>query len=400
LASETERRSPNGRPGWKLGVVDTVEAIDPVAWNALTGGHHPFLRHEFLVALERHGAVGPNVGWVPQFILLRDDSGHLRGAVPAWLKGHSRGEFVFDFAWAEAHERHGLAYYPKLVVSIPWTPATGPRLLVAPGDDTGTIRAVLAEGVRDLTRQLGLSSAHCLFACEPDLEALGNGQFLRRRDFHYFWHNDHYQDFEAFLTALTSRKRKKIRQERRYVREQGIDVRMQTGHELCNTELDLIHAHYANAFRRKTNLPVLSAGFFREIAHTMGEQLVIAVCRHDREIVAAAIMFRGSDTLFGRYWGSSGNYPALHFEACYYQGIDYCIRHGLQRFEPGVQGEHKIARGFLPTRTTSAHWLVSPAFQRAVADYLQREGDLIDTQFEHLRAESPFRVDPTPTAGP
>jgi uncharacterized protein len=382
----------------KLEVIDQIESIDPTAWNQLTGGEYPFLRHEFLVALERHGAIGPNVGWTPRFLLLHSEDGHLRGAVPAWLKTHSRGEFVFDFAWAEAHERHGLAYYPKLVAAIPWTPATGPRLLVAPGEDADTIRPALANGLRALTRRLELSSAHCLFAREDDLQALDGEQFLRRRDFHYFWHNDGYNDFEAFLAALTSRKRKKIRQERRYVREQGIDVRIQHGHELGADELDRIHALYATSFLRKTNLPVLTSGFFREIARTMGEQLVIAVARRDQEIIATAIMFRGSDTLYGRYWGTSGDYPALHFEACYYQGIDYCIRHGLQHFEPGAQGEHKIARGFLPTRTTSAHWLAEPAFQRAIADYLQREGELIDRHFEHLLAESPFRENPAQAA--
>ena len=375
----------------KLEVTDQIENIDAAAWNALTGGDYPFLRHEFLSALERHGAIGANVGWVPRFLLLHGDNGHLRGAAPAWLKSHSRGEFVFDFAWAEAYERNGLAYYPKLVTAIPWTPATGPRLLVGPGEDEGEIRAALAAGLRALVRQLGLSGAHCLFAREADLAALDGEQFLRRRDFHYFWHNDEYQDFEGFLAALTSRKRKKIRQERRYVREQGIDVRIQHGHELDHAELDRIHALYATSFLRKTNLPVLSRGFFREVAHTMGEQFVIAVARRDGDIIATAIMFRGADTLYGRYWGTAGDYPALHFEACYYQGIDYCIRHGLRHFEPGAQGEHKIARGFLPTRTTSAHWLAEPAFQRAIADYLEREGQLIDHHFKHLLAESPFR---------
>ena len=380
----------------RLEIADHIAEFDPGAWNALTGADYPFFRHEFLVALERHGAVGPEVGWVPRFLLLRGDDDRLLGAVPTWLKSHSRGEFVFDFTWADAWERHGLAYYPKLVAAIPWTPATGPRLLVAPGDDASAHRTALAQGLRTLTTRLSLSSAHGLFVDEADLRAFEAAGFRRRVDFHYFWHNAGYADFDDFLGALTSRKRKKIRQERRYVREQGIETGIRHGHEMSDDELERVHALYALSFIRKTNLPVFSRAFFREIARTMGEQLVCALAWRGGEIVATAIMLRDSATLYGRYWGTSGDYPALHFEACYYQGIDYCIRHGLQRFEPGAQGEHKIARGFLPTRTWSVHWIAEPAFRDAIADHLQREARLVEQYFAQLQRESPFRADSAP----
>lgn len=375
----------------QLQVADTIEAVDAAAWNRLTAGSYPFLRHEFLCALERHGAVGRDVGWLPRLLLAHGDDGRLQGAAPGWLKGHSRGEFVFDFAWAAAYERHGLAYYPKLVVAVPWTPATGPRLLVAPDEDAATIRPLLAQGVRRVATQLELSGSHCLFVDGDDLAALEEAGFQRRVDFHYFWTNAGYTTFNDYLAAMTSRKRKKIRQERRYVAEQGISVELRHGHELSGDEIDRVHAIYQDTFLRKTNLPVLSCACLHELATTMGEQLVIALARQHGDIIATAIMFRGSDTLYGRYWGTTGDYPALHFEACYYQGIDYCIRNGLRRFEPGAQGEHKIARGFLPTRTYSAHWLAEPGFQEAVSDYLARERQLIDQEFAALERESPFR---------
>ena len=380
----------------KLEVADRIEALDPAAWNALTAGDYPFFRHEFLVALERHGAVGAEVGWVPRFLLLHGDDGTLIGGVPAWLKTHSRGEFVFDFAWAEAWERHGLAYYPKVVTAIPWTPATGPRLLVHPECTREDVRAALAGGLRELAAQLKLSGAHALFLDDADLAALERVDFRRRVDFHYFWYNDHYADFDAFLGALTNRKRKKIRQERRYVAEQGITTEIRHGNELTEAEVDRVHALYALTFMRKTNLPTLSQGFFREIARTMGEQLVIALAHRDGEIIATAIMLRDSESLYGRYWGCAGEYPALHFECCYYLGSDYCIRHGLTRFEPGAQGEHKIARGFLPTRTWSAHWVADPGFRDAIDHFLAREAQLIEHHFTHLSRESPFRT-PVPT---
>lgn len=381
----------------KLTIAERIGELDPAAWDALTGPAYPFLRHEFLSALETHGAVGPQVGWVPRFVLAHDATGVLCGAVPAWLKSHSRGEFVFDFAWADAWERHGYPYYPKLVVAIPWTPATGPRLLVAPRAEAAAVRSALASGLRTLTHQLGLSGAHCLFTDGDDLAALEAAGFLTRADFHYFWHNAGYTCFDDYLGAMTSRKRKKIRQERRYVAEQGITTGIRHGHELTATEIDTVHELYALTFMRKTNLPVLTRGFFHEIARTMGEQLVVVLAWRDGDIIATAIMLRGSDTLYGRYWGTAGDYPALHFEACYYRGIDYCIRRGLRRFEPGAQGEHKIARGFLPTRTWSAHWIAEPVFRDAIRDFLQRERMLIDHHFAELVRESPFRSPPRTT---
>jgi len=378
----------------KTEVLDTIETVDAASWNGLTGSAYPFLRHEFLAALERHGAVGPRVGWIPHYLIARaDDDGRLLGAVPAWLKYHSRGEFVFDFAWADAYARHGHAYYPKLVSAVPWTPATGPRLLVAAGEDRAAVRAGLAAALRAAAADLRVSSAHCLFAAERDAEALQAAGFLQRSDFHYFWHNRGYSTFDDYLGAMTSRKRKKIRQERRYVAEQGLRAEIRHGGGLDHDEWSDLHGFYADTFARKTNLPVLSVDFFREIGRTMGEQIVVSLAHCGTRRVAGAIMLRGSDRLYGRYWGSIGDFPGLHFETCYYQGIEYCIRHGLRVFEPGVQGEHKIARGFVPTRTRSLHWIAHPAFRAAIAEHLERERVLVEQQFNLLSRESPFRED-------
>lgn len=375
----------------QIEVCDSILRIGAAEWNPLAAGH-PFLRHEFLAALERHGAVGRGVGWIPHHLVLRDDSGgRIAGALPAWLKLHSRGEFVFDFAWAHAFEHHGRSYYPKLVGAIPWTPATGPRLLVAPDRDRPTIANALADGLRQASDRLGLSGAHVLFARDDDIQALEAAGFLPRTDVHYFWTNAGYSDFDAFLSTFVSRKRKKMRRERRQVIEQGIELEVRHGNELTDDEWHTVHRFYALSFMRKTDLPTFSAAFFQEIGETMGEQLVIFLARCAGTPVAAAILFRDDDALYGRYWGSEAEYHSLHFEACYHQGIEYCIRHGLRRFEPGAQGEHKIARGFLPTRTRSAHWIGEPAFRDAIAEYLQRERMLVEARHAQLLSWSPFR---------
>lgn len=372
-------------------VLKRFDEVEPAEWNALAG-EFPFLRHEFLSALQRHGCIGRDYGWIPYFLLLRDGpGGALMAAAPTFLKLNSFGEFVFDFAWAEAYERHGLRYYPKLVAAAPYTPATGPRLLVAPGQDRGRVAAALAAAVREHADELGVSSLHWLFPVERDLETLRADGLLIRDDIQYHWTNDGYTDFDAFLEAFTSRKRKKARRERRRVYEQGIEIVRRHGSEMDAEEWSLAHHFYASTFEKKWNIPVLTRDFFAELGRTMGDRIVVVFARIAGRTVAAAILFRGGDTLYGRYWGCDADFHSLHFELCYYQGIEYAIEQGLQRFEPGAQGEHKIARGFLPTWTHSAHWIAEPAFRDAIADYLDRERRLLAGRFRELEADSPFR---------
>ncbi len=375
----------------QLEVLKRFEEVEPAEWNALAG-EFPFLRHEFLSALQRHGCVGRDYGWIPYFLLLRDGpDGALVAAAPTFLKLNSFGEFVFDFAWAEAYERHGLRYYPKLVAAAPYTPATGPRLLVAPGQDRDRVAAALAAAAREHADELGVSSLHWLFPVECDLETLRADGQLIRDDIQYHWTNDGYADFDAFLEAFTSRKRKKARRERRRVYEQGIEIVRRHGADMDAEEWTLAHHFYASTFEKKWNIPVLTRDFFAELGRTMGDRVVVVFARIAGRTVAAAILFRGGDTLYGRYWGCDADFHSLHFELCYYQGIEYAIEQGLQRFEPGAQGEHKIARGFLPTWTHSAHWIAEPAFRDAIADYLDRERRLLAGRFRELQADSPFR---------
>jgi len=376
----------------RLEQLDSIDRVAADEWNALVGGF-PFLRHEFLSALERHGAVGADFGWIPHYLVLRDDAdGQITAAAPTFLKLHSFGEFVFDFAWAHAYERNGLHYYPKLVAAAPYTPATGPRLLVAPGRDRAAVAAELAVAVREHSATLGVSSLHWLFPRPDDIAILQDAGLLIRTDVHYFWSNAGYRDFDDFLAHFTSRKRKKARRERRRVAEQGITLERRHGDEMTDAEWTLAHHFYATTFERKWNLPVLSRDFFAELGRTMGERILVVFARHQRRTVAGAILFHDDHTLYGRYWGCDEDYHSLHFEACYYQGIEFAIEQGLGRFEPGAQGEHKIARGFLPTYTHSAHWIAQPEFRRAIADYLEREREVVEWRHEELTRWSPFRA--------
>lgn len=374
-----------------LECLHSLERVDPREWNTLVGDF-PFLRHEFLVALERHGCIGESFGWLPWYLLLRDPAdGRIAAAAPTFLKLNSWGEFVFDFAWADAHARNGFRYYPKLIAAAPYTPATGPRVLVAPDRDAATLAPELLRSTRALAREQGWSSAHWLFPAERELEWLQGDGWLLRTDIQYHWHNRDYADFDDFLAALSSRKRKKIRRERRRVSEQGITLERHHGDTLDARQWALAHHFYESTFEKRWNVPVLSRGFFEEIGATMGDRIVVVFARHGGREVAASILFRGGDTLYGRYWGCDRDYHSLHFEACYHQGIEYAIEQGLSRFEPGAQGEHKIARGFLPVRTRSAHWIEHPGFRQAIADYLDRERRLIERQFDELQAASPYR---------
>ncbi len=376
-------------------VARSLAGVDPAAWNALPGTATPFLRHEFLHALEATGCATAETGWDAHHLLARDRGGRLAGAMPLYLKSHSWGEFVFDFAWAEAYHRAGLAYYPRLVSAVPFTPATGPRLLAA----SDGIRASLLEAARTLRTALGASSLHVLFPAPSDRQFLETARLMPRLDCQFHWRNEGYGGFEDFLAGFTAEKRKKLRRERRRVAESGITCRTLAGGELDEATIDVIYRLHALTFAQHGNAPYLNRAFFTELVRRMPESLVVELASLGNEPVACAILLRGADTLYGRYWGASGNFHSLHFELCYYRGIEYCIREGLARFEPGTQGEHKLLRGFLPTPVWSLHEMQDDRFGSAIGEWLGRErahrAEWLGAAASHLpfrRADIPARL--------
>jgi len=373
----------------ELNRLDTLEDVEPRDWNALSDGN-PFLRHEFLVALERTRCIGPGTGWEPAYLTARAD-GRLVGAMPLYVKHDSRGEFVFDWSWADAYEHAGGRYYPKLVASIPFTPATGRRLLVAPDLPASEIEAALLRGAEDVRRELDASSLHCLFPTEAEGGAFAAAGYLPRKSCQFHWRNRGYADFDAFLATFSSAKRKKARRERRRVAEAGIRFEHARGDELSAADWDAVFEFHAFTFLRRGRRPYLNRAFFAEVARTMPECLVVIVARHEEVPIAAAICFQGGGALYGRYWGALADFHSLHFETCYYQGIEYCIREGLDKFEPGTQGEHKISRGFSPTATWSWHRLADPRFRRAVQHFLTRETMQVDAYMDYLEDHVPYR---------
>ncbi|MCB1768457.1 MAG: N-acetyltransferase [Candidatus Competibacteraceae bacterium] len=383
----------------RLARLDSLSDIPAAEWNALVPNQNPFLRHEFLSALERHGCVGESTGWLPWHLTARNESGRLLGVAPLYLKYNSYGEFVFDWSWAEAYRQQGLSYYPKLVGAIPYTPATSPRLLLAADQPQPETTAwAMVEFALEESRRYGLSSIHWLFPPPGDLKPMQEQGFLTRLGCQFHWDNRGYRDFQDFLDSLTAKRRKNINRERRLVREAGLEVRILSGREISDAQWRIIHAFYCSTFHRLGGVPTLTLPFFQDIATTLGEQMVLVLAfAHSRE-VAGAISFRSADTLYGRHWGCQADYDSLHFEACYYQGLEYCIEQGLQRFEPGAQGEHKIYRGFLPTLTHSAHWIAHPGFRRAIADFLNRETPALRDYVQHGLQHSPYRDEVTPDA--
>jgi predicted N-acyltransferase len=382
----------------QLRVLERISEVPAAQWNALTGGY-PFLQHEFLAALERTGCASAQTGWIPRHLTLFDDDG-LAAAAPLYLKEHSWGEFVFDFAWARAAEQRGLAYYPKLLCAVPFTPASGPRLLTRADLPGNALRAALLEWMRSQADAGQVSSVHGLFLDESARDAAEQAGWLLRRDCHFQWHNEGYRDFEDFLQRFSADKRKKARRERRRVAEQGIEFVTLHGHEIDAATLERVHAFHAMTFLRHGHTPYLSAACFTEIARGLGPRFVIKLARHGRRTIAAAVFLRSDDTLYGRYWGADDDYHSLHFETCYHQGIDYCIEQGLSRFEPGTQGEHKLARGFTPSVTWSAHWIADTTLRRAIGAYLVREGAAIDAYAHEAEAHAPFKELPTPREPP
>ncbi len=372
-------------------ILNQIDQVPPGEWNRLAGTAQPFLRHEFLAALESSGSVGAGAGWIAQHLIARDADGRLAGAMPLYRKSNSWGEFVFDWAWADAYRRAGLPYFPKLVATVPFTPATGPRFLTAPDRPRQPVAAALALAAIAHAREIGASSLHVLFPGRAEAEELGPRGFLLRKDCQFHWHNRDYSSFDDFLGEFTADKRKKAKRERRRVQEAGISFRVLTGGDIEDSMWAQIIALYGSSFWRRGRDPYLNEAFFRTIASTMPDQLLVILALARDTPVAVAILFRSADTLYGRYWGSSVDYHSLHFETCYYQGIEYCIANGLKNFEPGTQGEHKIARGFVPEQVWSAHWLSDPRFAAAIDRYLDREREHIDQYIDVVQDHVPYR---------
>jgi predicted N-acyltransferase len=377
---------------YQLRTYDSIEAIPPAEWNLLVDPDTPFLCHEFLAAMERHGCVGERFGWLSRHLALYDTEGSLVAAAPCYLKTNSYGEFVFDWSWADAYRRGGLAYYPKLVVASPYTPATGPRILVADGPDKDEQIAALIRGSLDVAGQLGVSSLHWLFTTETETRDLEGQGLMRRVGCQFHWDNRGYEDFEHFLAAFSSAKRKQVRRERRRVADAGIHFRLLSGGEVGEEEWAVFHQLYCDTFGKRGGVPTLSLGFFREIGRTLADHCLLVLAYHEGKIVAAAFDLIGTRSLYGRHWGCFADFHSLHFEACYYQGLDYCIRRGLSRFEPGAQGEHKISRGFLPTPTWSAHWIADDRWRTAIARFLDQERDAMSDYLIEMCGHSPYKA--------
>jgi uncharacterized protein len=360
-----------------------------------TRGHspNPFVSHEFLSALEASRSVGGRTGWQPRHLLAEDVAGELLGVAPCYLKTHSRGEYVFDHGWAEAFERAGGDYYPKLQVAVPFTPVTGPRLLARAGLESEAVRGALADALVQITTASELSSAHVTFLTRDEWQMLGERNFLRRTDQQFHWENADYNSFDDFLAALASRKRKAIRRERKEALSAGIDVRWLTGSDLIESIWDAFFAFYMETGSRKWGRPYLTREFFSIVGEKMRDRILLVMARRAGRWIAGAINFIGADTLYGRNWGAIEHHPFLHFELCYYQAIDYAIAHRLRRVEAGAQGEHKLSRGYLPHTTYSAHFIANPALRRAIADYLARERVYVQAAAEELAAAAPFRKD-------
>ncbi len=373
----------------KVTVHDSIAGIAANEWNRIAGDTHPFLRHEFLHLAEQTRCVSPEQGWRPRHLTI-SSQGELRAAMPLYEKSHSWGEFVFDWAWAQAYEQAGLSYYPKLVSAIPFTPATSRRLLLADESDALSAQALVAAAVQ-LAQESSCSSLHVLFPSADEIACLESSGMLMRKDCQFHWHNRGYQHFDDFLATFTAAKRKKARRDRRRAAENGIHFRRLKGGEIDDATWSVVYQLISRTFLRRGSMPYFNEIFFRSLGQQLPDNVLVVLAEKDGKTVAAAVFFEGEDTLYGRYWGSNGHYDALHFETCYYQGIDYCIDSGKQVFEPGTQGEHKISRGFSAATTWSAHWLAHPEFSDAVGRYLDEESRHVDRYMETVDSRSPYK---------
>jgi predicted N-acyltransferase len=380
----------------KTRLVQSFREIDPEAWGQLTGArrggrdYNPFASYAFLSSVEESGSAVAKTGWMGRHLLLEDE-GRLVGAVAGYLKSHSQGEYVFDHGWAQAFERAGGRYYPKLQIAAPFTPATGPRLLIAEGEDRPAVMRRLAAAIKAETDELGLSSAHATFLPEEEWRLLEAEGFLHRTDQQFHFHNAGYANHDAFLETLASRKRKALKKERRSALENGISIDWLTGKDLTEDIWDQFYAFYMDTGSRKWGRPYLTRSFYSLIGERMADDILLVMAKREGRYVAGAINFIGADTLYGRHWGCIEDHPFLHFEVCYHQAIDFALARGLKTVEAGAQGEHKLARGYLPVTTHSAHYIAHPGLRRAVDDYLRQERAEVEAIGSYLTEHSPFR---------
>ena len=373
--------------------------INPKQWNEFSHPKttdknlkiNPFISYEFLYALEASGSTKIKNGWGGAHILLEDEAENLLAACPAYLKSHSMGEYVFDQGWADAYSRAGGEYYPKLQISVPFTPATAPKLLAGDDDKAVDLKRMLASSIPELCARLGASSAHATFLTEEDKKIFLEAGFLERNDKQYHWFNENYGSFDDFLEALASRKRKLIRRERRDALANGITIQCLTGSDIKTEHMEAFYTFYMDTGSRKWGRPYLTRAFFSIIQETMPDQILLIMAKREGQYIAGAINFIGGDVLYGRNWGCIENHPFLHFEVCYYQAIDFAIQKGLKKVEAGAQGEHKLARGYRPVTTYSAHYIADPSFRQAVANYLQEERNYIAELQDTLSEQTPFR---------
>jgi len=382
-------RVAGGMDGFTRGEWDSLSGSQKTCGNQ----YNPFISYDFLSALEESGCVGGRSGWQPHHLRLESAEGVLVGAIPCYAKSHSQGEYVFDHGWADAFERAGGRYYPKLQSAVPFTPATGPRLLVAGGCDPLTVKAGLAEALRMVTDRLGVSSAHVSFLPQDDVLPMEAADFLHRTDQQFHFFNEGFSGYDDFLATLASRKRKALKKERREALADGISIDWLTGSDLTERVWDDFFAFYMDTGSRKWGRPYLNRQFFSLIGERMADDILLVMAKRNGRYVAGAINFIGSDTLFGRNWGCIEDHPFLHFEVCYHQAIDFAIANRIRIVEAGAQGEHKLARGYQPVTTHSMHYIANPSFRRAVADYLRRERQEIELMGDYLAEHTPFRKD-------
>lgn len=386
---------------YTLKAVGEIEEVGRDAWDACANPlrrdpdcgipFDPFLSYDFLQALEESGSAAPERGWAPYHVLLEEEEAGVLGVVPMYLKSHSQGEYVFDHSWADAFEHAGGQYYPKLQVAVPFTPATGRRILTRPLAKPAEIENLLIGGVMKMAENLNVSSVHITFAIKEQWERLGSLGFLQRTHTQFHWENRGYGTFDEFLSDLSSKKRKNIRRERRDALANGVSVEWVTGSDLTEAHWDAFYQFYMDTGSRKWGRPYLTREFFSLIGERMPDDILLMMCKRDGRYIAGAINFIGSECLFGRNWGCIEDHRFLHFETCYYQAIDYAIAHGLKRVEAGAQGQHKLARGYLPKHTYSAHWIVEQSFRDAVSNFLDRERQYIDEEIEYIEEHTPFR---------
>lgn len=376
---------------FQFSFVDSIQKIDAAVWEQICGKEYPFLRYQFIYSLESTGCASADSGWQPHHLIIKV-GGDVMGIMPLYIKHHSYGEYVFDWAWADAYHRHGLNYYPKLLCAIPYTPATGPRLCLAEGVDSEALFPNLIDTIKAECRRLNASSFHCLFPQQFLHQKLTEQNISARNGCQFHWLNQGFTTFDDFLDTFNSRKRKNLKKERRRVVEQDITIAIKEGPEITEAEWQQFYLYYhLTYFKRSGRQGYLNQDFFLKIGQTMPEHLVMVQAFHTQKLVAAALCFKGGDTLYGRYWGCEQEFDMLHFECCYYQGIEYAIANKLQRFDPGAQGEHKIQRGFTPITTYSNHWIVREDFRHAIDDFLKKESLSNKYYVEDAKQYLPFK---------